>query len=590
MAIRLGGKKITSMYLGGKKVKEVWLKGEKVWPEDSGPGSLGARLYYPLNGDATEKVSNANAIIVGSTNCWQAGGPDGRMYFYPMLPDSPTVLQLNDLAKIVGPFTISVLINPGGTSGTTRNGLMGGVISGNNSIGLGYAVAARVNGDLSRGFQFQQYPANRVSPNVDGSYCISQDQWQQTINKKAWMHLLLVFDSDPTKRAMYLNGYKYSTHSSTAQVGNVNYDSRDRGWDGHIYLGRCFQTITTPYDYFTGQIQDLWIWDRALTEEERKVVTNYYVGNLIVARNTSMKIADLKKNGVFICTSGTGDFETTWFFSDSSAITPSGEKATTIEVDITGKSPTDLLKFYINRSIDTSIRGGGITGYYLKVNDIEYIHTMGNIGRLTYNRDGSATVIGIPVSAFKLGSNTIKAFLPGFDSEQVITVNCITTVQTFNFRIRFVWAGSASPTPIIPNYALRVAGSFRAGGDELIVQSTPLANIIGNEIILSDIPDLADMLWVFDLTNSIQYPLAGSVTVHRPWATGWPLLFLINNTGSNTTFANGAESENTIAWENLTESDGKTIILYVNLCSLTQDSSLFQAMRNSSQEDGFRQI
>ena len=593
MAIRLGGKKITSMYLGGKKVKEAWLKGEKVWPEDNDPIlELGPKIYLPLDGNAQDISGNNNhGTVVGSTQVWGLGlGIDGRSCFSHFLGQWGSI-QLPAAAKPTGPFTISVVVCPNNnTTETTRNGLLGGVISGNNSIGLGYAIAARVNGDLSQGFQWQQYPKNQVSPNVAAAICISQDQWGQTVNKLAWMHIMIVIKGNtPADRAMYLNGYKYGNYNATAQYGYVNYNDRDRSWDGNIYLGRCFQTTSSPYDYWMGRITDFALWDRALTDSEIVRVVNKYIGNMIVEPYQSLTMDQLPKTGCFICTGGTGKPNGTNFYDTNNSIKPNGVKATTIEVDMEDITGT-YYYLYVNRSLDSSIRGGGITGYTLKVNGTEYIHTMSNLDRLAYNVDGTGTVIGIPKNILKVGSNSIVANLPGFDSQQTVDLVVTQTVKTFNFRLRFVWAGSASPTPIIPNYALRIAGYFRTGGSELIVESTPLANIIGNEITLQDIPDLVAMMWIFDLTNSIQYPLAGSVTVHRTWTTNWPLLFLINNTGSNTTFPNGAESENTIAWENLTESDGKTIILYVNLLSLNQDNSLFQAMRNSSQEDGFRQI
>lgn len=62
-----------------------------------------------------------------------------------------------------------------------------------------------------------------------------------------------------------------------------------------------------------------------------------------------------------------------------------GTKATTIEVDLDTLSG-DWIYFYVNRSLDSSIRGGGATGYKFTINGIEYIHTFSNLGRLNFKR------------------------------------------------------------------------------------------------------------------------------------------------------------------------------------------------------------
>lgn len=562
----------------------------QVWPDDPIIG-LNPTILMPLNGDLLDYSGNNNNPIGSTGTTFWGEGIDGRKSLQCMCQFA---VALNAAAKVVGPFTISVLINPQVvTQETTRNGLMGGVISGNNSVGLGYAVAARDGKDLSKGFQFQQYPKNQVSPNVDASYCINSDVWPQTLG--IWMHLLLEFDSTLEGRGMYLNGYRYGTYLTTAQKGNVNYNDRDRGWDGNIWLGRCFQTTGTPKDWWCGDIQDFILWNRKLTDAEKKVVFNRYIGNMIGSYTGGyLPINSLKHSGVFVCSGGSiSSMITNRFDCTDNRVKPNGEKATTIELDIS--TVTDgYIKFYINRSLDSSIRGGGATGYKFTVRGTEYIHTACNLGRLNFNVDGSGTVFLIPKSAFIVGNNTVVAYLPGFDSEQTITVKITQTVKSYNFRFRFTYIGQTSYVQdTLYNWRLQALPAYhRAGGStNLIDGPMEMLELLNKELVFENVEDpIALISILYDKGVNTQSILGGCVTVHRTWTNGYPVLFIINPRGSGGNVQSGAEAPIEGLWDQLAETDGKTIILYVGLLNVYYDENQFSVIKNSSIEQGFNQI
>lgn len=563
----------------------------QVWPDDPIIG-LNPTILMPLNNDLLDYSGNGNNPIGSTGTISYTVGIDGRK---ALSCASQFAVCLNTVAKVVGPFTISVLINPQVvTQKTTRNGLLGGVISGNNSIGLGYAVAARVNGDLSQGFQFQQYPKNQVSPNVGGSYCISDGKWEQTLN--IWMHLLLEFDSTLEGRGMYLNGYRHGTYLDTAQKGNVNYSNRDRDWDGNIWLGRCFQTTDTPKDWWCGYIQDFVLWNRKLTDAEKKIVFNRYIGNMIGTVGVGfLPINSLKHSGVFICSGGTNSpgMLTNRFDCDDNRVKPNGEKATTIELDIS--TVTDgYIKFYINRSLDSSIRGGGATGYKFTVRGTEYIHTACNLGRLNFNVDGSGTVFLIPKEAFIVGNNTVVAYLPGFDSEQTITVTVTQTVKYYNFRFRFTYIGQTSYVQdTLYNWRLQALQAYhRAGGSiNLIDGPMEMLELLDKELVFENVGDPITLISIlYDKRVNTQSILGGCVTVHRSWTAGYPVLFIINPGGSGDNVQSGVEAPIKGLWDQLTETDGKTIILYVGLLNVYYDENQFSVIKNSSIEQGFNHI
>lgn len=562
----------------------------QVWPDDPIIG-LNPTILMPLNGDLLDYSGNNNNPIGSEGTTFWGEGIDGRKSLQCMCQFA---VALNAAAKVVGPFTISVLINPQVvTQETTRNGLMGGVISGNNSIGLGYAVAARDGKDLSKGFQFQQYPKNQVSPNVDASYCINSDVWPQTLG--IWMHLLLEFDSTLEGRGMYLNGYRYGTYLTTAQKGNVNYNDRDRGWDGNIWLGRCFQTTGTPKDWWCGDIQDFILWNRKLTDAEKKVVFNRYIGNMIGSYTGGyLPINSLKHSGVFVCSGGSiSSMITNRFDCIDNRVKPNGEKATTIELDISTVTD-DYIKFYINRSLDSSIRGGGATGYKFTVRGTEYIHTACNLGRLNFNVDGSGTVFLIPKNAFIVGNNTVVAYLPGFDSEQTITVTVTQTVKSYNFRFRFTYIGQTSYVQdTLYNWRLQALPAYhRAGGStNLIDGPMEMLELLNKELVFENVEDpIALISILYDKGVNTQSILGGCVTVHRTWTNGYPVLFIINPRGSGGNVQSGAEAPIEGLWDQLAETDGKTIILYVGLLNVYYDENQFSVIKNSSIEQGFNQI
>ena len=564
----------------------------QVWPDDPIIG-LNPTILMPLNNDLLDYSGNGNNPINSTGTALYTVGIDGRK---ALACASQFAVALNAAAKVVGPFTISVLINPQVVAQeTTRNGLLGGVISGNNSMGLGYTVAARVNGDLSQGFQFQQYPKNQVSPNVDASYCISDGQWEQTLN--IWMHLLLEFDSTPEGRGMYLNGYRHGTYSNTAQKGNVNYSDRDRGWDGNIWLGRCFQTTRPPEDWWCGYIQDFVLWNRKLTDAEKKIVFNRYIGNMIGSLGVGfLPINSLKHSGVFICSGGTNSpgMITNRFDCTDNRVKPNGTKATTIEVDLDTLSG-DWIYFYVNRSLDSSIRGGGATGYKFTINGVEYIHTFSNLGRLNFNVDGSGTILGIPkIVMSNLGNYTIKALLPGFDSEQTITVTVTQTVKSYNFRFRFTYIGQTSYIQdTLYNWRLQALLAQHISGvsTNLIGSPTEMLDLLDKELVFENVEDPKSLVSIlYDKGVNTQSILGGCVTVHRIWTNGYPVLFIINPQRLGGNFLSGVGASIERLWDQLTETDGKTIILYVGLLNVYYDENQFSVIKNSSIEQGFNQI
>lgn len=299
MTIKLGGKSIKSMYLGGKSVKEAWLNGEKVWPDFNSP-ILGYEptIFMPLNGDVLDySGNNHNPIgMVGTLESYTAGFNHSKCWD---LISGGAALKLDPITKGKD-FTISVCVFSMGKNNTTRDGVLGGVIGGNHSLGLGYAIGQRSNVPLSDdplSFQFYNGGGNQFCSVTKGTFI-----------QNGWNHYLVRFSGTNRTVEFYLNGVLNGliTPSEYPHAGPISYSGRDRGWDGNIWLGRCFQTITQPYDWWNGYIQDFAYWDYTISDILRDQLFLTYMGNMLPNTTKSPYIADLMKKSSYVCTGGTG--------------------------------------------------------------------------------------------------------------------------------------------------------------------------------------------------------------------------------------------------------------------------------------------
>lgn len=104
MAIRLGGKRINSMYLGGKSVKEAWLNGEKVWPEYP-PFKAGTWTSLTRDGINNEgaffhSYNNKNKLFWGGGALRAAGTINNSFGFSTITNGSTTYTRLGTDSRI----------------------------------------------------------------------------------------------------------------------------------------------------------------------------------------------------------------------------------------------------------------------------------------------------------------------------------------------------------------------------------------------------------------------------------------------------------------------------------------------------------
>lgn len=303
MAIELGKVgKLVDGALNGKKLQEAWLNGKKIWPVAgiSTVLKLKPTVYLPLGGDIDDYSGNGNNPVDHAGNI---------SYYMIGFNGSPCLdlfgggvaLRLPDVVKGTRSFTISVCAYSRAEANTTYDGIMGGVIDGNGTLGLGYAMGLDSPGTpMDKVMRFQVYngASNQVCKATVTNWIVD-----------GWNHLIVVFDWPSKTFDFYLNGKKYGLMSPSDYPlnGPVDYGSTGvMGWDGNIWLGRAFHNTTEPLDWWDGCLQEYSYFNRALTGMELQLLHRAYKGNMIVGSSKSTSIDSWGSIKPYVCTGGTG--------------------------------------------------------------------------------------------------------------------------------------------------------------------------------------------------------------------------------------------------------------------------------------------
>lgn len=416
MAIELGKVgKLVGGALNGKKLQEAWLNGKKVWPVAGISTLLNLRptVYLPLSGDIDDYSGNGNnpeATIGGQMDYYTAGFNNGTCLD---LIDGGKAMRLPDVVEGTQSFTISICAFSMGVQNTTYDGIMGGVIHGNGTLGLGYAMGLDAVGSPTEvAMRFQVYNGN------SNQVCTaSASNWM--VN--GWNHLIVVFDWPSRTFDFYLNGKKYGlmTPDEHPLGGPVDYSSRSNTWDGHIWLGRAFQTTTPPLDYWNGYLQEYAYFSRALVGMELQILHRLYKGNMIPSTSKSPAIDSWGSTIPYVCTGGTGTTENN--------IVPNMDKASETNKITISKANSSYLYFSRSMSKDVVVTddlGGYSLDCYVVVSGVKIPVSTANWGKsIVNNLDGSGCYLPI----------NLNIVPPNVDATFTFTFQGVT--QTFGARI-----------------------------------------------------------------------------------------------------------------------------------------------------------
>ncbi len=197
----------------------------------------GLVAYYPFNGNANDESGNGNnGIVHGAILTTDRHGNPNRAYSFDGKDDYIKILNSSSLENINESLTISVWVK-------SDNYLMSPICKSNKT-------------DLH--FRIQTYYPNTpeiIYSNKQNNYFI-----KNKIPLKEWFNIIVVFNESEGK--LYLNGKLQKNIKNTNNKFNNISD---------LFIGMDLQGAI---EYHNGQIDDIRIYNRALTAEEVQALYN----------------------------------------------------------------------------------------------------------------------------------------------------------------------------------------------------------------------------------------------------------------------------------------------------------------------------
>ena len=240
--------------------------------DDSSDNSLpiyvptnGLVAYYPFNGGADDASANANngsvngAILSEDRN----GNPNSCYYFDGQ--DDYIDMGSDESLKIQNSFSTSVWFKA--TGGRCNPRIF--EYYNNSSYGGGYALAITTGTQLHVVYFGAKNEENGFD-NIDNFF-----------NQNTWNHIAFTVDGATGQAKLYLNGELLLDRQNNIQTQQINYS-------GSLHVGNI-----NPFrcDWFEGNIDDLGLWNRTLTQQE---VTNLFNSE------TSLSTTDFSYNSITI--------------------------------------------------------------------------------------------------------------------------------------------------------------------------------------------------------------------------------------------------------------------------------------------------
>jgi len=206
-----------------------------------------ARWMFETGIGSTVLDSSGNAhhgIITGSTWSADTPSPADSTWSLSFIRTEEDYIDTTDF-DINDDFTISLWINPHD------------LVLNQNLIGKHTASGGNL---LLVGFYNNAYHVRIRSASTEGG-----------VLRSGWQHLLVTGEAvgDNTRVTFYRNGLRLWQEVLTDKVGDV---SGGKAWT----MGQDWDSATSRSDYFDGGMDDVRIYDRALTEEEIKDLTAGY--------------------------------------------------------------------------------------------------------------------------------------------------------------------------------------------------------------------------------------------------------------------------------------------------------------------------
>ncbi len=238
-------------------VEDWWLQPVSHWKFDEGSGTT-----------AYDSAGNNDGTIFGAT--WTTGQIGSALSFD----------GINNYVDVGDPGDGSLDF---GTADFTLSAWFKTSIS-----APGFFVCKRAKGYYA-GYDFYIQQEGRIFARIADGWSVPDARTTEGFNDGLWHHAAAVYDRDGVIR-IYVDGVSKATSGSIKWIGNVNnsepFTIGDRNDPGHHY-------------YFDGTIDDVRIYDRALSAEEIEELYHEGVGNKAFNPNPTDGATGVDPNTVF---------------------------------------------------------------------------------------------------------------------------------------------------------------------------------------------------------------------------------------------------------------------------------------------------
>jgi len=217
--------------------------------------------YWPFNGNATdESGSGNNGVVNGATLTTDRFGNSNSAYNF--IGDSQYITVPNSSVFNSNDISVSLWVS---SSNIQRQIAL---------IRLNYANAS--NEHFGIAFNDLNQFGVGIAAKYNNPNCIAGLGWEknekiQNIMDNSFHHVVGVISGNTLN--LYIDGI-------LVQTTTTPYQQTSNCWGGDIQIGRNWSNFS---DYFNGKIDDISIWNRALTQEE---ITNLYNANQCITNIT----------------------------------------------------------------------------------------------------------------------------------------------------------------------------------------------------------------------------------------------------------------------------------------------------------------
>jgi hypothetical protein len=365
--------------------------------------SNGLAGWWPFNGDANdESVNTNNGTVNGATLATDRFGSPNSAYDFDGFDDYIVVNDASELRISNTNFTISCWVLVQQYNGTSND-----IISKRSAYsgGNGYHLLAK---------------SNRVAFEASGT--TDPDSWTQApLPIQVWSNVVCVFDLNNSTLSTYINGVMDSISIGLLSPNNVS---------PNLFIGK--DGLGNQYHH-TGKIDDIGIWNRALTPCEIQDLYSSQLNTISVSAGSDQTICA----GAAITLFASGSMNYSWNngVTDGIAFNPTSTQDYIVDADSAGCVSSDVVTITVNQSSTNTINETA-TDTYTSPSGMVYTSSgVYNDTILNSNQCDSIITINLTVAYTGIdeyNSSLIKIYPnPASDNFKIIGIEKLKNVKTF---------------------------------------------------------------------------------------------------------------------------------------------------------------